>query len=48
MQALLIDDEIVAVNALKRRVDWSRYHVDQVFYRTIHAGSPGNIPAAKD
>lgn len=31
MQALLIDDEIVAVNALKRRVDWSRYHVDQVF-----------------
>lgn len=31
MNALLIDDEIVAVTALKRRVDWSRYHVDQVF-----------------
>lgn len=31
MQVLLVDDEIVAVNALKRRVDWAQYQVSQVF-----------------
>lgn len=46
MQALLIDDEIVAVNALKRRL--VQISCGSGFYRTIHAGSPGNIPAAKD
>lgn len=31
LQALLIDDEEVAVNALKRRIDWEKYHVSRVF-----------------
>lgn len=31
MQALLVDDEVVALNALHRRVDWGKYGVDQVF-----------------
>ena len=31
MQALLIDDEVVAVGALKRRVNWETYGVKQVF-----------------
>lgn len=31
MKAILVDDEEVAVNALKRRVDWKRYGVDEVF-----------------
>lgn len=29
--ALLVDDEPVAVNALKNRVDWKKYGVDEVF-----------------
>lgn len=29
-KAILIDDEIVAVNALKNRIDWSKYQVDQI------------------
>ncbi|MDE7311506.1 MAG: AraC family transcriptional regulator [Eubacterium sp.] len=31
MQALLVDDEAIAVNALKRRVNWEKYGVGQVF-----------------
>lgn len=31
MQALLVDDEVVALNALRRRVDWGKYGVEQVF-----------------
>ena len=31
MKAILIDDEAVAVSALKRRVDWEKYGIDQVF-----------------
>lgn len=31
MQALLVDDEVVALNALRRRVDWEEYGVDRVF-----------------
>lgn len=31
MNVILIDDEAVAVNALKRRVDWQKYGVEQVF-----------------
>lgn len=27
---ILVDDEIVAVNALKKRIDWKKYDVDQV------------------
>lgn len=30
-KAILIDDEVVAVNALKRRVHWEKYGVEQVF-----------------
>ena len=30
MTVILIDDEQVAVNALKRRVDWEKYGIDQV------------------
>ena len=48
MQALLIDDEIVAVNALKTKGRLVQISCGSGFYRTIHAGSPGNIPAAKD
>ena len=31
MNVILIDDEEVAVNALKRRVDWDKYGVDEVY-----------------
>ena len=31
MNVLLVDDEEVAVNALRRRVDWGKYGVDGVF-----------------
>lgn len=31
MNVILIDDEEVAVNALKRRVDWKKYGMDEVF-----------------
>lgn len=31
MNVILIDDEEVAVNALKRRVDWRKYGVDEVY-----------------
>lgn len=31
LQVLLVDDEEIAVNALKRRVNWSKYEVEQVF-----------------
>lgn len=31
MNVILVDDEEVAVNALKRRVDWQKYGVDEVF-----------------
>lgn len=31
MNVILIDDEEVAVNALKRRVDWQKYGVDEVY-----------------
>ncbi len=31
MKALLVDDEVIAVNALKRRVNWETYQVDEVF-----------------
>jgi len=31
LKAILIDDEEVAVNALKRRVSWEKYNVSQVF-----------------
>ncbi len=31
LQALLVDDEVVALNALRRRVDWGKYGVDRVF-----------------
>ena len=31
MNVILIDDEEVAVNALRRRVDWSKYGVDEVY-----------------
>ena len=31
MQALLVDDEKISLNALRRRVDWSKYGVDNVF-----------------
>lgn len=31
MNVVLIDDEEVAVNALKRRVDWKKYGVEQVY-----------------
>ena len=31
MKVLLVDDEIVALNALKKRVDWNRYGVDEIF-----------------
>jgi YesN/AraC family two-component response regulator len=29
-RVMLVDDEVVAVNALNRRVDWSKYDVDDV------------------
>ena len=31
MNVILIDDEEVALNALRRRVDWARYGVEEVF-----------------
>lgn len=31
MQALLVDDEIISLNSLKRRVDWKKYEVQTVF-----------------
>ena len=31
MNVILVDDEEVAVNALKRRVDWKKYGVDEVY-----------------
>ena len=30
MNVILIDDEEVAVNALRRRVDWKKYGADEV------------------
>lgn len=37
MNVILIDDEEVAVNALRRRVDWNKYGADEVYI----AGSAG-------
>lgn len=31
LHVILVDDEVVSVNALKRRVDWETYGVDEVF-----------------
>ena len=31
MNIILIDDEAVALNALKRRMDWEKYGFEQVF-----------------
>lgn len=31
MNVILVDDEEVAVNALKRRVDWKKYGIDEVY-----------------
>ena len=31
LQALLVDDEPVVVNAMNRRIDWAKYGVGQVF-----------------
>ena len=31
MKAIIVDDELIAVNALKRRVDWNKYQIDKVF-----------------
>ena len=31
MKILLIDDEIVALNALKKRVDWVKYGFTEIF-----------------
>lgn len=31
MNVILVDDEEVAVNALKRRVDWQKYGIDKVY-----------------
>lgn len=31
LSVILVDDEVVAVNALKRRVDWSKFGIDGVF-----------------
>ncbi|MBP3216822.1 MAG: hypothetical protein J6M46_00450 [Lachnospiraceae bacterium] len=31
LQALLVDDEPVVVNAMNRRIDWAKYDVGQVF-----------------
>ena len=31
MNIILIDDETVALNALKRRMDWDKYGFEQVF-----------------
>ena len=31
MRALVVDDEIVALKALTRRIQWEKYGVDQVF-----------------
>ena len=31
MNVILVDDEEVAVNALKRRVDWNKYGIDEVY-----------------
>ncbi len=31
LHALLVDDEIVVVNAMNRRIQWDKYGVDQVF-----------------
>lgn len=31
MTAIIVDDEIVAVNALKRRVDWEKFKIQEVF-----------------
>lgn len=31
MKVLLVDDEVIVVNALKRRVAWEKYGVDEVF-----------------
>ena len=31
LQALLVDDEPVVVNAMNRRIDWAKYGVDRVF-----------------
>ena len=31
LHIILVDDEVVSVNALKRRVDWKLYGVDEVF-----------------
>lgn len=31
MKAIIVDDELIAVNAVKRRVDWNKYSIDKVF-----------------
>ncbi|SCP98680.1 Helix-turn-helix domain-containing protein [Anaerobium acetethylicum] len=31
LNVILVDDEVVAVNALKRRVDWSKYGIEHVY-----------------
>ena len=31
MKAIIVDDELIAVNALKRRVNWNKYNIDEVF-----------------
>lgn len=31
LHALLVDDEIIAVNAMNRRIKWAKYGVDKVF-----------------
>ena len=35
MNVILIDDEEVAVNALKRRVDWKKYGVADMIERGV-------------
>ena len=39
MKLLLVDDEVVALRALKRRVDWLKYGFEEVFTAQDAAGA---------
>ena len=45
MNILLIDDEAVALNALKRRMDWAKYGFEEVFTAYFHAPGPAAFRA---
>ncbi len=47
MKILLIDDEIVALNALKKRVDWVKYGFTEVFAAQDAASAKGILAREK-